>query len=78
MAEQTAGNAMQLRPRAANREKDYVMHEQDKKPELRLLCVVCGKPAAKGDYCRECIDRGLAPCAACEGLSLADVEEMSS
>jgi hypothetical protein len=40
-----------------------------------LLCVACGKPITKGNYCNECIDRGLGPCEACEGRSLADLEE---
>jgi hypothetical protein len=40
-----------------------------------LLCVGCGRPIKKGDFCAECVDRGVAPCAGCEGLSLADVEE---
>jgi hypothetical protein len=49
------------------------MTEPEKSPP-QLLCVACGKPIAKGTYCRECVDRGLGPCEACEGLSLLDVE----
>jgi len=50
------------------------MTEPEKSLSLSLLCVACGKPIAKGNYCRDCVDRGLGPCEACEGLSLLDVE----
>jgi predicted amidophosphoribosyltransferase len=44
-----------------------------RRPEL---CIGCGKPMTKGTgFCRECAERGLGPCEACEGLSLLDVEE---
>jgi hypothetical protein len=55
---------------------DSQMRDQGEKP--KLLCVVCGKPTAKGNYCSECTDRGLGPCEACEGRSLLDVEEEMS
>ena len=37
-------------------------------------CIICGEPILKGNYCRQCVDRGFGPCEACEGLSLLDVE----
>lgn len=41
-----------------------------------LLCIGCGQPMTKGaGFCRECVDRGFAPCASCEGISFEDVEE---
>jgi hypothetical protein len=42
------------------------MSEKDKGP-TPLLCIGCGKPSTKGEFCRECLDRGLGPCEACEG-----------
>jgi hypothetical protein len=53
------------------------MTDTTKKPaaELPVLCVGCGQPIAKGNYCSECVHRGLGPCEACEGLPLLDVEE---
>jgi hypothetical protein len=54
------------------------MNDQDKRPiaeRIALQCVACGKPIIKGNYCNECVDHGLGPCEACEGLSLLDVEE---
>jgi hypothetical protein len=44
------------------------------KPPLQL-CLGCGKPSPWGGFCRECLDRGLGPCEACEGRALLDVEE---
>jgi predicted amidophosphoribosyltransferase len=45
----------------------------------RSLCLACGKPMTKGaGFCRECAERGLGPCEACEGLPLLDVEERQS
>jgi len=57
------------------------MSDHNKKPvveRVALRCIACGKLIAKGNYCRECVDRGLGPCDACEGLSLLDVEEDAS
>jgi len=39
-----------------------------------LRCITCGKPIPSGCHCGECVDRGLAPCTACEGLSLAELD----
>jgi hypothetical protein len=46
--------------------------QQSERP--RLLCVICGAPIVTGIHCSQCIDRGLGPCEACEGLPLLDVE----
>ena len=55
------------------------MAEPEKQqPKPHLFCVACGNPIARGNYCMECVDRGLGPCEACEGLSLLDVEENAS
>jgi len=48
--------------------------KQQSESQPRLLCVICGAPIVTGNYCGQCIDRGLGPCEACEGLSLLDVE----
>jgi hypothetical protein len=40
-----------------------------------LLCVGCGRPIKKGDFCAECVDRGFNFCEGCEGRPLADLEE---
>jgi predicted amidophosphoribosyltransferase len=52
------------------------VNDQDKEPKyVAPLCPSCGKPLVKGGgFCRECLDRGLGPCEACEGLPL-DIEE---
>jgi hypothetical protein len=54
---------------------ELAMNDLNQKPEhTALLCVACGKPIAKGNYCHECVDRGLGPCEGCEGRSLLDIE----
>jgi hypothetical protein len=54
------------------------MTPPDKNSAVPLLCVSCGRPIAKGLHCAECVNRGLAPCEACEGLSFEDLEEDAS
>jgi predicted amidophosphoribosyltransferase len=48
-------------------------HNQKPSEQIALLCVGCGKPIAKGNYCHECVDR-FGFCEGCEGRSLLDVE----
>jgi hypothetical protein len=55
------------------------MNEQEKGPEhVASRCLGCGRPLIKDGFCRECSERGLGPCEACEGLSLLEVEENAS
>jgi hypothetical protein len=69
-------------PRAAlSQKRNKIMNSENRsRPTYGqvLLCIGCGKPSTKGEFCRECLDRGLGPCEACEGLSLLDVEEQAS
>jgi hypothetical protein len=54
-----------------------MMSDHTQKPiteRIALCCVGCGRPIKKGDFCAECVDRGLAPCASCEGISFEDIE----
>jgi predicted amidophosphoribosyltransferase len=63
---------------AAFTSEDTIMSETNAadRDNPRSLCLACGKLMTKGaGFCRECVDRGLGPCEACEGLSFENLEE---